>query len=195
MDVQHSPSIPLGDEAGLALRIVQAAPGRDIHAEEDLYRLLAPRARLYGLKHLRDTQAAADLAQDVMLMTIDRLRCGQIREPEQIASFVLGTCRRMAIDRKRSVQRRQRILDAHAHNLEDVDSEDSPALDRQQLQRCLSLLPERERSVIVMTFFEDSAASEVAQALGISPANARVIRHRAVERLRICIERGGLRDA
>ena len=37
---------------------------------------LAPRVRLYGLRHLRDPQAAADLAQQVLLMTLERLRAG-----------------------------------------------------------------------------------------------------------------------
>jgi RNA polymerase sigma-70 factor (ECF subfamily) len=32
-------------------------------AEAELYRRLAPRVRLYGLRHLRDRHAAADLVQ------------------------------------------------------------------------------------------------------------------------------------
>jgi RNA polymerase sigma-70 factor (ECF subfamily) len=193
--VQHSTIVPADGEAALARRVIDAAPGRDLPAEEELYRLLAPRARLYGLKHLRDTHAAADLAQDVMLMTLDRLRRGEVREPEQIASYVLGTCRQLVIDRKRGIQRRQRLVDTYAHDIANTEAAAPVILDVQPLQRCLQLLPERERSVIVMTFFEDSDANEVAQALGISPANARVIRHRAVERLRLCIDRGGMHDA
>jgi RNA polymerase sigma-70 factor (ECF subfamily) len=191
--VQHSLS-PTDDEAGLARRVIDAAPGRDLRAEEDLYRRLAPRARLYGLKHLRDAHAAADLAQDVMLLTLDRLRRGEVREPERIVSFVLGTCRQLVIDRRRGTQRRERIVDAYAHDLDVMES--SPLeLDVQRLQHCLHLLPERERTVIVMTFYEDGAANDVAQALGISSANARVIRHRAVERLRTCVEGRGKQDA
>src|SRR5215510_408534 len=91
--VQHSTIVPADDEVTLARRVIDAAPGRDLRAEEELYRRLAPRARLYGLKHLRDPQSAADLAQDVMLMTLDRLQRGEVREPERITSFVLGTCR------------------------------------------------------------------------------------------------------
>ena len=41
-------------------------------AEAELYRRLAPRVRLYGLRHLRDAQAAADLVQQVMLITLER---------------------------------------------------------------------------------------------------------------------------
>jgi len=193
--VQPPTIAPADGEAALARRVIDAAPGRDLRAEAELYRLLAPRARLYGLKHLRDAHGAADLAQDVMLMTLDRLRRGEVRDPEQIASYVLGTCRQLVIDRKRGMQRRERIMDAYAHEFDTGVSASPVALDTEQLQRCLQVLPERERTVIVMTFFEDSDASQVAQALGITPTNARVIRHRAVERLRLCVDRGGMHDA
>ena len=70
--------------------------GGDRVAEAELFRRLAPRVRLYGLRHLRDPAAADDLVQDVLLMTFDSLRAGKVREDERLASYVLGTCRRMA---------------------------------------------------------------------------------------------------
>ena len=82
--------------------------GGDRAAEAELFRRLAPRVRLYGLRHLRDPAAADDLVQDVLLMTFDSLRAGKVREDERLASYVLGTCRRMAIGLARSTTRRQR---------------------------------------------------------------------------------------
>jgi DNA-directed RNA polymerase specialized sigma24 family protein len=38
-----------------------------------------------------------------------------------------------------------------------------------------------------MTFYDDHTAAEAAQALRISEANVRVIRHRAIQRLRDCM--------
>ena len=49
----------------------------DSAAETELYRRLAPRVRLYGLRHLREPHAAADLVQQVLLMTLERLRAGK----------------------------------------------------------------------------------------------------------------------
>jgi RNA polymerase sigma-70 factor (ECF subfamily) len=57
--------------------------------------------RLYGRKHLRDDHAAADLAQQVLLMTIQKLRAGQLREPERVISFVFGMCRMVTMDLRR----------------------------------------------------------------------------------------------
>jgi RNA polymerase sigma-70 factor (ECF subfamily) len=81
--------------------------GGDRAAEAELFRRLAPRVRLYGLRHLRDPAASDDLVQDVLLMTFDSLRAGKVREDERLASYVLGTCRRMTkgLDVCRAVSR------------------------------------------------------------------------------------------
>src|SRR4029079_17762337 len=46
-----------------------------------------------------------------LLMTFDGLRAGKVREDERLASYVLGTCRRMAIGLARGATRRQRLLE------------------------------------------------------------------------------------
>jgi RNA polymerase sigma-70 factor (ECF subfamily) len=86
------------DDAALARRIAAAGAGIDSAAETALYRRLAPRVRLYGLRHLRDPHAAHDLVQQVLLMTLERLRAGRLRDPERVASFVLGMCRMVVLE-------------------------------------------------------------------------------------------------
>jgi RNA polymerase sigma-70 factor (ECF subfamily) len=61
------------------------------------------------------------------------------------------------------------------------------ALDPDRLAACLEALSERERSVVVLGFFSDKAADAVGAELGISGGNVRVIRHRAITRLRECM--------
>jgi RNA polymerase sigma-70 factor (ECF subfamily) len=176
------------DDAGLARRIIAAGPNRDPAAEALLYASLAPRVRLYGRKHLRDTQRADDLVQDVLLMTFDRLGRGEVREPERIASFVLGACRQTVIDFKRGESRRARLRETYSVDLEAGTDGEAGPLDTARLEHCLDGLSQRERTVVLMTFYDDSPADAVAQALDLSAGNVRVIRHRAVERLRRCIE-------
>ncbi len=53
---------------------------------------------------------------------------------------------------------------------------------------CLQALAERERLVVVLTFFADKSGDEVAKELGVSAGNVRVIRHRALARLRDCMD-------
>ncbi|HTN50610.1 MAG TPA: sigma-70 family RNA polymerase sigma factor [Burkholderiaceae bacterium] len=178
------------DDAELARRIASAPDGSDVAAETELYRRLAPRVRLYGLKHLRDRQAASDLAQQVLLLTLERLRAGKLRDAEQLVSFVFGTCRMMVLELRRTGARRERLLELYADDVPMADPAATPRLDQARLVDCLERLPERERSVLVMTFYDDQPAREVGVALGLSEGNVRVIRHRGIERLRDCVTEG-----
>src|SRR6185436_15761026 len=117
----------------------------------DFYRELFPRVRLYGLKHLRDGAKADDLAQQVMLTTLERLRSGGIREPDRIASFVLGTSRAMVIEQLRGERRRQELTERFMPTVATTDAPSEP-LDLDRLASCLDALTGRARAVVTMTF-------------------------------------------
>jgi RNA polymerase sigma-70 factor (ECF subfamily) len=182
------PAMSDEDDAALALRIVTSAPARDAAAEAELCRRFVPRVRLYGLKHLRNEAAAADLAQDVLLMVLTKLRERAVREPARVASFVLGTARQTVIDWQRGGRRRARLLEAFAGDLIPQGDDTPDPVDGRRLGDCLAALPERERTVLVMTFYDDRPADAVAAELKLSAGNVRVIRHRGLERLRGCME-------
>jgi RNA polymerase sigma-70 factor (ECF subfamily) len=177
-------------EAHAARRIAGAAPGEAREAEAELYRLLAPRARRFGLRHLRDAHAAADLMQHVMTLTIEQLRSGQLREPERVLSFVLGACRLTVTDQRRGERRREDLLQRYADDLPIADIHVAPRLDHRRVADCLERLPARERSVLVLTFFDDQPSEAVGRQLGCSPGNVRVIRHRGIDKLRRCVDSG-----
>ncbi|MCK0509736.1 RNA polymerase sigma factor [Aromatoleum buckelii] len=180
-------------EAQLARRIAGAPAGEALDAEARLYRLLAPRARRYGLRHLRDEHAASDLMQHVMTLTIEQLRSGALREPGRVVSFVLGACRMTVLEMRRGWRRREALLERYGDTLSIADITAPQRLDHERVADCLQRLPERERSVLVMSFYEDRPSEDVASMLGLSPGNVRVIRHRGIGRLRTCIESGGKR--
>jgi len=177
------------DDAALARRVGQAAPAIDDGAEAELCRRLAPRVRLYGLRHLGDEAQAADLMQQVMLLMIERLRAGALREPERLASFVFGICRMVVLDLKRGRARRERLLETWGEALLPPEAP-APSLDRKRVAHCLERLPERERTVLLLTFYDDMPADSLARELDLSPANVRVIRHRGLARLRRCVTGG-----
>lgn len=180
------------DDAALARRIIGCAPGRDAAAEAELCRRLGPRIRLYGRKHAGNEAAANDLMQDVLVMLLEKLRGGGIREPEQVVSFVLGTARQRVIDLRRGGARRARILEAFPVDLVPAEADAPEPLDSERLRACLAALPERERTVLVLTFYDDRSAEAVGAELMLSAGNVRVIRHRALERMRACLNaRGG----
>jgi RNA polymerase sigma-70 factor (ECF subfamily) len=178
-------------EAELARRIAGAPAGavRD-EAEARLYRLLAPRVRRYGQRHLRDDHMADDLMQHVMALAIEKLRAGALDAPQRIVSFVLGACRMTAIDLLRGQRRREQLLQRHADELPIADLHIAPRLDHERVARCLERLPERERAVLVLSFYDEQPAEAVGRSLGLSAGNVRVIRHRGLDKLRRCVDSG-----
>jgi RNA polymerase sigma-70 factor, ECF subfamily len=60
-------------------------------------------------------------------------------------------------------------------------------MDEGELEGCLATLAERERTVVLLTFYGDRSSREIAQTLGTSEGNVRVIRSRAIDRLRACM--------
>lgn len=172
------------DDAELVKRI---GSGTDREAEAELFRRMAPRIRLYGLRHLRNEHAAEDLVQQVLVTTLEALRACRLREPGKLASFVLGTCRMTVLDLRRNARRKERLLEQFGADLQARVQPSTPRLDYEKLTRCVQALKERERAVVVMTFFDEQTGADLAAFLGVSEANVRVIRHRAIHQLRLCL--------
>ena len=181
------------DDAALVRRIAAAAPGRDTAAESEVCRRFAPRIRLFGLRHLRGEAAAADLMQEALLIALQRLRVASLREPGRLASYVLGIARQCMLDWRRNTARRERILESFPLDLPPLSEEPAEPIDDGRLRHCLGGLSERERAVLLLTFYDNCSADAVAVELGLSGANVRVIRHRGLQRLRDCMNlRGAL---
>jgi RNA polymerase sigma-70 factor (ECF subfamily) len=169
-------------DAQLAQRISEGSPD----AETEICRRMGPRIRLYGLRHLRSEAAADDLVQEVLIKLLTALRTGRLRDQDKLAAFTLGTCRMTVLDLRRRAQRQERLLDTFGSMLL-PEPAPPPRLDDAVLMRCVQTLRERERTVMVLTFYDDQPGPDVARTLGVSEANVRVIRHRALRQLRTCM--------
>jgi len=157
-------------------------------AEGLLYRRFAARIELYGRRHLGSSVAAQDLVQQVLLRVLEAIRGGRLENPAALASFVLGTCRNVSWDTRRSELRQRRLEREGAEAFE--DALDQRWLEQGQVVRlfgCMNGLPEREASVLRMSFWEDRPAEEIAQHIGSSAGNVRVLRHRALIKLASCM--------
>jgi RNA polymerase sigma-70 factor, ECF subfamily len=172
---------------GDVARAIASMPPGAAHAEEaELYRRFARRVQSYGRKHLRDAAAADDLAQQVLLVTIERLRAGDVRNPDEIGSFILGTSRMLADSIRRKTRRRE-TLTAQFHVAQLYAEPSSETIDIAAVERCLHRLAERDRRVLMLTFYAEKSSPEIAAELGVSGTVVRVARHRALERMRDCV--------
>ena len=180
-------SLEAASDEALARRIAGGPPGSTDAEEAELYRRFSPRVPPYGRRQTMNDAAADDLAQDVLLLTIKRLHAGEVRRPEEIGSFILGTSRMMANSERRVARRREAL----AARFMDAAVETAPpsiaALDAPRLVACLRALAERDRLVVLLTFYADREAPRIAADLGVSPGAVRAIRHRAMAHLRDCV--------
>jgi RNA polymerase sigma-70 factor (ECF subfamily) len=163
----------------------ERAPG----CEEELCRRYLNRARFYGLRHLRfDVTAAEDLAQQVMMSVIEALRSGRVEDLGKVDRFMLGTCRNVAHSMRRSERRRDETARRLSSELGAAAVPPWEAVESRRVAECLARLAPRESRALLLLFQEGRSAAEVAGALGTTPGNVRVIRHRAIARLRQCVE-------
>jgi RNA polymerase sigma-70 factor (ECF subfamily) len=172
----------------LARDVASSPAGHAAAAEGELYRRFARRIRLFGLRHLHDDMSADDLVQQVMLIAIERLRAGEIRNPDEIGSFILSTSRMVATGLKRTERRRQH-LQQRVEATEPMDLPmDARAFDADRIRPCLGSLRDRDRMILLLTFYAERSAVEIAQAMRMSSGAVRVARHRAVAAMRDCVE-------
>jgi RNA polymerase sigma-70 factor (ECF subfamily) len=172
------------EEIGLARRIARA---HDREAEAQLCRLLFPRVRAYGLLHLRDASAAADLAQDVLVVVLRALREGRVEAPERVLAYVMGVCRNTVLDFRKGERRRQSLLEYYGPSLASEFVSSAVTLDADRLEQCLQHLCARDRVILVLSYFAERSGPEVAAELEMSTGSVRVARHRALKQLHECM--------
>lgn len=172
-------------DAELAACIRAAGPDARA-AEAEVFRRFAGRVRLYGLRHLRDEAAADDLVQQVLVVVLEGLRAGRVRDCDQLGSFVLGTARMVTTGLRSGGARRERLLERFA-TLEPESREPTAELDLERLRGCLERLPPRERAIVALSFYAERSGDEIAAELDMTAGNVRVVRHRAVARMQQCM--------
>lgn len=176
-----------GDDAALDAALATRTVAGDPDAEAELCGRLFPRARAYGLLHLRDESAAADLAQQVLVVVIEALRAGRVREIERVGAFVAGVCRNTLLDLHKSERRRDALLAKFGPSMAAVVEQPGSDVDRVKLEHCLDHLSVRDRMIVALTFFADRSADDISKALAMTAGNVRVSRHRALRQLHGCI--------
>jgi RNA polymerase sigma-70 factor (ECF subfamily) len=168
--------------------IARIAAG-DREAFSRLYDLLAPTA--FGLirRVLRDPEAAADVLQEVFWQVWREAPRYDPRRGSPEA-WVVMRAKTRAIDRLRSMRRRDRTFVAPVDESV-AQGGDGPvpdpavvAEDRGLVRTALAQLPEPQRRVIELAFFEGLTQSEIATRLGEPLGTVKTRARLGLERLR-----------
>lgn len=173
-------------------RVVLDGGAHRVAAERELCELLGPRIHLFALRRLRSYADAADVTQETLTIVLDALRKDKVEDAARIAQFALATGRHLVARVIRGERARRALHDVIADVGSTVVSPPELwSLDFRTMLECLEKLGERDRRVVGMTFHDDCTAEEIATSIGLTVANVRVIRHRALVQLRQCVDANG----
>lgn len=100
--------------------------------------------------------------------------------PRLLSAFVSRT----AIDAMRRERHQTPTASDVEARLVRADDKEPAWLARQDADRLLGLLDARSRTVIELTYLEELSANEIAERMGLSASNVRILRHRALRFLR-----------
>jgi RNA polymerase sigma-70 factor (sigma-E family) len=147
---------------------------------EELYTANAQRAGRLAYFLVGDRELAQDLVQEAFLKVF--ARWGNLREPHSFAAYLNRTIVNLAhkAHRRRTVERsylqKQPRLEAVAPE-RDYETAD-------ELWRQLQSLPQRQRTAIVLRYYEDLTDHEAAEAMGCSQTAIASLVQRALGTLR-----------
>ncbi len=132
----------------------------------------------YGTALTGDPHSAADLVQDALERTgAAWSRIQQQGDPE-------GYVRRTMANRNISIWRRlrrERLVDIPPeHGYEDAPPDDV-------MWKALARLPQRQRTVLVLRYYEDLSEAEIARVLGIAPGTVKSQASKGIAALRAAI--------
>ncbi|AWW42710.1 RNA polymerase sigma factor [Streptomyces sp. AS58] len=155
----------------------------DADAQEDFRRFVANRSsallRTAVLLSGGDRHAAEDLLQNALIKAAGRWH--RIEEPE---AYVRQVLYRQQISRWRLKWPRRELSVADPPEPAAGRDTTSSAELRLVLRQALARLTDRQRTVLVLRYFEDLPEAEVARLLGCSVGTVRSTTHRSLARLR-----------
>ena len=154
---------------------------------------MVPAVRAFARRRYSAVQDVDDFCQDALIRIIGLVQAERVERPEDIGAFALGVCRHIFSEKQRKETRREALWQRAAPLVETTLAGpaefDSVSI---RLEGCLSALTHRSREVIQRTWFLEQDGSAIGEALSMSTANVRVVRHRALGALRTCMDSGGL---
>lgn len=161
---------------------------RDTRALEVLYDRHARALYSLALRILGEPAAAEEVVQECFLKLWRAPERYQARRGRPLA-WLMGVTHHRAVDELRRRRTERRLLDGHAARAvvehgPDPEQEVSANLEREKLGRALSNLPEAQRLVLRLAYFEGMTQAEIAERLGEPLGTIKTRARLAMQKLR-----------
>jgi RNA polymerase sigma-70 factor (sigma-E family) len=134
--------------------------------------------RLLSL-HTGDTETARDLTQETLVKVCVHWR--KVRSLDTPQAWVTRVALNLATSHhRRAAVRRRRAADAVDHHSASSTRDDEGWM----VRAAIASLPERQRTAVILRYFEDLSVDQTADMMGVSPSAVKKLTARGVERLR-----------
>lgn len=144
----------------------------------------------YLLLHLTgDPVLADDLHQDTFRIVLEKVRAGDLREPEKLAGFLRGTARHLVTGAFRQSSRHpQKPLEDMGEPQDEAPDPLGRLLideDRLRVRRLLGELPSaRDREILFRFHIAEEPKARICEDLGLTSRQFNLVLHRARRRFR-----------
>ena len=150
----------------------------------DLYRRHAPDAVRLAYLLTGERALAEDVVQEAFVRLHGRFR--DLRSPEAFEWYL----RRTVVNLVRSQFRRRRVERAYLEREGHRPPAQADLGSRQEMWEVLLRLPERNRTAIVLRYYEDLSEARTAEVMGCPVGTVKSLVSRGIERLRTEMARG-----
>ncbi|SIR79652.1 sigma-70 family RNA polymerase sigma factor [Williamsia sterculiae] len=142
----------------------------------------------------RHSHSADDVAQEVCMAVMTALP-RYTNQGRPFMAFVYGIAAHKVADAHRGAARvKSDPVDEMPEGVDVYDGPEQMALDAdstRQMRELLDTLPEKQREVLVLRLIVGLSAEETAETVGSTPGAVRVAQHRALNKLKAEMTRGG----
>ncbi len=187
------------DTAEVAASLAARIHAGDLAAENELARRYRS-GLVVLLRHWTgDRTLAEDLAHEVFMVVIARLRDRQLDEPTKLVAFLRGTAHNMAIaTERREVRRRTNVVGDAINDFEDAGADPHNAVSRdQEVALVKQLIAElgvaRDRELLYRHYIAGESKAWICEVLELDSVHFNRVLHRARQRLCALLPKPALR--
>jgi RNA polymerase sigma-70 factor (ECF subfamily) len=156
-------------------------------AGTNLFEKYSPRVYYLALRELRSHADAEDVRAETFLRVLKAIQKQEIRSPDALSSYILGTARNIILETFRSPHR------STVPDIPDLPSaEPSPFLDedvKQAIEATIRRLKPREREFLRLHYYEDLPKEEIARRIGVNEERVRLVKSRSLKSFREMYQR------
>jgi RNA polymerase sigma factor (sigma-70 family) len=158
----------------------------DADAEAELARWFHARIRLIAFARLHGSDAADDVAQDVIVAVLEALRAGRVRDPDHLPAFVVGIANNLINSRHRAATQGREVQSQRLDPPSPADSvvtELDFAERRALVRAALAQLGSVDRMILILSMVDGLKPREIAPRVGLTADVVRTRKTRAVKAL------------